>query len=82
MKKGQELNTYFCIIPRTTSNAHENMMLPKVYMFVFPRNEGPSMDKRDEYWRSSMEMEVMSTQGMTTKLQGEISELRSHHNYA
>jgi hypothetical protein len=34
----------------TTGNAYENMMLPKLDTFVLLRNEGPSMDKRDEHW--------------------------------
>ena len=32
------------------SNVHENMMLPKLDTFVLITNEGPSMDKSDEYW--------------------------------
>ena len=32
------------------SNVHENMMLPKLDTFVVLTNEGPGMDKRDEYW--------------------------------
>ena len=25
-------------------------MLPKLDIFVLPTNEGPSLDKKDEYW--------------------------------
>ena len=32
------------------SNVHENMMLPKLDIFVLITNEGPSMDKRDKHW--------------------------------
>ena len=32
------------------SNAHENMMLPKLDTFVLLTNEGPSLEK-DEHWR-------------------------------
>ena len=32
------------------SNVHGNMMLPKLDTFVLLRNEGPSLDKKDEPW--------------------------------
>ena len=32
------------------SNVHENMMLPKLDIFVLLTNEGSGMDKRDEHW--------------------------------
>ena len=32
------------------SNVHENKMLPKFGTFVFLKNEGPGMDKRDGHW--------------------------------
>ena len=35
---------------RATPNVHENMMLPKVDVFVSLRNDGPSMDERDKLW--------------------------------
>ena len=35
---------------QATPNVHENMMLPKVDVFVSLRNDGPSMDERDKLW--------------------------------
>ena len=32
------------------SNVHENMTLPKLDTFVLLKNEGPSLDKKDEPW--------------------------------
>ena len=31
-------------------NVHKNMMLPKLDTFVLLTNEGPRLDKNDEYW--------------------------------
>ena len=35
---------------QATPNVHENMMLPKVDVFVSLRNNGPSMDENDKLW--------------------------------
>ena len=35
---------------QATPNIHENMMLPKVDVFLSLRNDGPSMDEKDKLW--------------------------------
>ena len=40
---------------QATPNAHENMMLPKVDVFVSLRNDGPRMEERDKLWSMYVE---------------------------
>lgn len=46
----RQLNYQVLSLLGTTSNIHENMILPKLDTFLLPRNEGPIMDTRDEHW--------------------------------
>ena len=38
----------------TIPHIHENMMLPKSDVFLTLRNDGPSMDERDNHWSMAM----------------------------
>ena len=48
--RARQLNYQVLSFLSDNTNVHENMMLPNLDTFVFLTNEGPSMDKRDEYW--------------------------------
>ena len=45
----RQLNYQELLFLGNDSNVLENMMLPKLYTFVFLTNEGPSLEK-DEHW--------------------------------
>src|SRR6266516_1283810 len=46
--RARQLNYQVLSFLSDNTNVHENMMLPNLDTFVLLRNEGPSMDKRDE----------------------------------
>ena len=48
--RARQLNQQVLSFLQATPNIHENMMLPKVDVFVSLRNEGPSMDEKDKLW--------------------------------
>ena len=48
--RARQLNYQVLPFLGNDSNVHENMMLPKLDTFILLRNEGPSLDKRDEHW--------------------------------
>jgi hypothetical protein len=52
--RAKELNYQVLLFLETLSHIHENMMLPKSDMFVTFRNDGPSMDERDNHWSMIM----------------------------
>ena len=45
--RARQLNYQVLSFLANPSNVHEHMMLTKLDTFVFLRNEGPSMDKKD-----------------------------------
>ena len=49
--RARQLNYQVLSFLSNDSNAHENMMLPKLDTFILLTNEGPSLDKKDEPWR-------------------------------
>jgi hypothetical protein len=52
--RARQLNYQILSFLGTLSNTHENMMLPKADVFMLPRNDGPSMDKKDNQWSMMM----------------------------
>ena len=48
--RARQLNYQVLSFLANDSNVHENMMLPKLDTFVLLKNEGPSLDKKDEPW--------------------------------
>ena len=48
--RARQLNYQVLSFLGNDSNIHENMMLPKLDTFVLLKNEGPSLDKKDEPW--------------------------------
>ena len=48
--RAHQLNYQVLSFLGSDSNVRENMMLPKLDMFVFITNEGPSLDKKDDHW--------------------------------
>ena len=48
--RARQLNYQVLSFLGTLPNINENMMLPKSDVFMLLRNDGPSMDKKDEYW--------------------------------
>ena len=48
--RARQLNQQVLSFLQATPNIHENMMLPKLDVFVSLRNDGPSMDARDKLW--------------------------------
>ncbi|XBH84922.1 hypothetical protein VPH35_072974 [Triticum aestivum] len=48
--RARQLNYQVLSFLGNDSNVHENMMLPKLDIFVLLTNKGPSMDKREEHW--------------------------------
>ena len=44
------INRYFRFYKLLLIYIHENMMLPKLDVFVSLRNDGPSMDPKDKLW--------------------------------
>ena len=48
--RARQLNYQVLSFLGNDSNVHENMMLPKLDTFVFLKNEGPSLNKKDEHW--------------------------------
>jgi hypothetical protein len=50
----KQLNYQVLSFLGTLSYIHENMMLPKLDVFVTIRNDGPSMDERDKHWSMNM----------------------------
>ena len=48
--RARHLNYQVLSFVETLPNINENMMLPKSDVFMLLRNDGPSMDKKDEYW--------------------------------
>jgi hypothetical protein len=75
--RAKQLNYQVLSFLGTLSHIHENMMLPKLDMFVTLRNDGPSMDERDKHWtmighgdgskRLRMEEDAMSGDFRTLK---------------
>jgi hypothetical protein len=49
-----QLNYQVLSILGTIPNIHENMMLPKLDVFMLLKNDGPSMDERDKHWSMIM----------------------------
>jgi hypothetical protein len=48
--RARQLNYQVLSFLGNDSNVHESMMLPKLDTFVLLTNEGPNLDKKDEYW--------------------------------
>jgi hypothetical protein len=46
----KQLNYQVLSFLGTLSHIHENMMLPKLDIFVTLRNDGPIMDEKDKHW--------------------------------
>jgi hypothetical protein len=46
----RQLNYQVLLFLGTIPNIHENMMLPKLDVFVLLRNDGLSLDGRDKHW--------------------------------
>ena len=50
MSSCSQLNYQVLSFLGTLPNINENMMLPKSDVFILLRNDGPSVDKKDECW--------------------------------
>ena len=48
--RARQLQQQVILFLRANPNIHENMILPKVGVFVSLRNDGPSMDEKDKLW--------------------------------
>ena len=53
--RARQFNQQVLSFLQTTPNIHENIMLPKVDVFVSLINDGPSMDVRDKLWSMYVE---------------------------
>ena len=61
--RARQLNQQVLSFLQATPNIHENMMLPKLDVFVSLRNDGPSMDARDKLWSMYVEGHGACTNG-------------------
>jgi hypothetical protein len=52
--RARQLNYQVLLFLGTLSYTHENMMLPKSDVFMLLRNDGSSMDKKDNQWSMMM----------------------------
>ena len=57
--RARELNYQVLSFLGTLPNVHENMMLPKLDVFMLHRNDGPSMDGRDTHWSMMVHGELV-----------------------